>query len=301
MAVPQPAPIRKGRRDPTRSVKLRQEGRSLVNRRIFNLHQQMRQLIQEHDLPGLRQAQTIPQGYRIWTEPESNRLERSEQMLRRTVETTLATPPDWLGLLIERAVRKGVERAGEELHASILEINTADTVRFQSTAAALEVQGISAETIRRILRHVAQALLAKQRPPELMREIRRTLEKVTRVRLILLVNTAIVRSVNVGKLLAYEYHGLKTVGIEPEWQPRGFHQKRLRLDSWFRDQEEFVNVLTAGDDAVCEECEDIAAGGPYEIGEAHGLIPAHPNCRCAFTPAFDLRFALTEEREEQEL
>lgn len=50
---------------------------------------------------------------------------------------------------------------------------------------------------------------------------------------------------------------------------------------------EQVNVLTAGDDLVCFECEDISNSGPYSIDEALGLIPAHPNCRCAFVPALD--------------
>lgn len=48
---------------------------------------------------------------------------------------------------------------------------------------------------------------------------------------------------------------------------------------------QFVNVLTAGDDRVCDICDDIAADGPYSLDEAQGLIPAHPNCRCAFVPA----------------
>jgi hypothetical protein len=48
---------------------------------------------------------------------------------------------------------------------------------------------------------------------------------------------------------------------------------------------EYVNVLTAGDDLVCQICEDISEEGPYSLDEAQGLIPAHPNCRCAFVPA----------------
>ena len=48
---------------------------------------------------------------------------------------------------------------------------------------------------------------------------------------------------------------------------------------------EYVNVLTAGDDLVCQVCEDISEEGPYSLDEAQGLIPAHPNCRCAFVPA----------------
>ena len=56
---------------------------------------------------------------------------------------------------------------------------------------------------------------------------------------------------------------------------------------------EFVNVLTAGDDKVCADCEDLAAEGPYSLFEAMGLLPAHPNCRCAFVP-------FTESVEEME-
>jgi hypothetical protein len=46
-----------------------------------------------------------------------------------------------------------------------------------------------------------------------------------------------------------------------------------------------VNIVTAGDDDVCDECQDISDEGPYSLDEAEGLIPAHPNCRCAFAPS----------------
>jgi len=46
-----------------------------------------------------------------------------------------------------------------------------------------------------------------------------------------------------------------------------------------------VDVLTAGDDRVCFECESISEEGPYSLAKAEELIPAHPQCRCAFVPA----------------
>jgi hypothetical protein len=52
-----------------------------------------------------------------------------------------------------------------------------------------------------------------------------------------------------------------------------------------------VDVITAGDNDVCQECEDISNEGPYDIDTAEGLIPAHPNCRCAFVPTGDDRYA----------
>jgi SPP1 gp7 family putative phage head morphogenesis protein len=48
-----------------------------------------------------------------------------------------------------------------------------------------------------------------------------------------------------------------------------------------------AEVLTAGDDRVCEICADLEDGGPYSMDEARGLIPAHPNCRCVLTPIID--------------
>jgi hypothetical protein len=201
------------------------------------------------------------------------------------------------------------------------------------------------------LRLVLHALETKIKPEALMRNVRDVLEKVTRVRLNLMVNTGVVRAVNAGKLFAYANEGITQVGIDPEWvQHRHHHdsvvtlqdanktrkakvrerkkankarrtQRRSKLSAEARilkaafpaagavieaieraeeviEQVTLVGVLTAGDDEVCEECQDIAADGPYDLDTARGLIPAHPNCRCAFIPFGDARFAAIEEQEQ---
>jgi hypothetical protein len=234
--------------------------------------------------------------------------------------------------------------------------------RLHSGAATAEIRGITGETERRLLRHVVRALEVKEKPEALMREVRVTIEKITRLRLHLMINTGIVRAVNAGKLFAYEAEGITKVGIDPEWLPHahaaqrdsvaGAHRcgsvavllndartrkdkrrqraakNRARRKQRTKTIEEqilaaafpqanmalevaeqlieaaiepqLVNVLTAGDDKVCQDCEDIAEGGPYEIDEARDLIPAHPNCRCAFVPFGDKRFAPIQEQEEAE-
>ena len=270
--------VKKGRRDPTRSAGLRRAGRALVTKRVLELNKQLRLALDQHDILGLRQDDTF------WSESNSQVLQRTETVFRQMVERTITG--DWLDIVIQRAVERGVRQAGQEIRQQIERINLTELIRFHNLATAQELQGISGETQKRLLRHVAKAL---ETSALLLRDIRETLEKVTRFRLTLLVNTSVVRALNAGKLLVYAEFGIKQVGIEAEWLP----PKTPR----FHDA--LVNVLTAGDDAVCEDCEDIAAGGPYEIDEAGGLIPAHPNCRCAFTPADDERFAETEEREER--
>lgn len=39
-----------------------------------------------------------------------------------------------------------------------------------------------------------------------------------------------------------------------------------------------VNVSPAM--TACDECLDVANGNPYDVGEAEGLLPVHPNCMC---------------------
>ena len=50
-----------------------------------------------------------------------------------------------------------------------------------------------------------------------------------------------------------------------------------------------IDIVTAGDDNVCDECIEIEKNNPYTIEEAMGLLPVHANCRCSFSRAsYDL-------------
>ena len=73
------------------------------------------------------------------------------------------------------------------------------------------------------------------------------------------------------------------------------YEREKSLDGLFdarsRPRPKLVEVLTAGDEFVCQTCQDISDNGPYTLDEADGLIPAHPLCRCAFVPTWDKRFA----------
>ncbi len=47
--------------------------------------------------------------------------------------------------------------------------------------------------------------------------------------------------------------------------------------------------------AVEDECDDLAAGGPYTPEEVDDLIPAHPHCMCRGTPRIDPKYLGEEE------
>ena len=302
-----------GLRDPTRSQGLRNSGRVAIKRRVFELHKRLRLVLQEQDIVGLRQRDIVPEDFMTYIESDAGRLERSEFMLRRIVVETLETPPDWLRSLIERSVQKGVEQVAGEVRRS-LDLDASDVASFHARAAGVEIEGISDETRRRVMRSVAHALETRSSPEALMREIREALRRVTKLRLIMLVNTAVVRAVNAGKLFAYRANGIRRLGIEPEWLPNHTHDSVLLHDrktkkgtkaalsaaraSTKRRRErqrglpELVMVQTAGDDKVCLDCQSLSASGPYEIDDptVTDMIPVHPNCRCAFVPWDDRRF-----------
>jgi len=337
------------RRDPTRSAGLRKHGRALVSRRVYSLHQRLRQALKEHDVAGLRApANTVPLGFINWAEAVSYRLARAEGAIAQIVEATLATPPDWPRELIERSIAHGVALVEQELKVSLESLDVTDVSQLHGSLAAVEVRGIAMETERRVVRQVVRAIETKMKPEQLIREVRGILEKITRLRLNLMVNTGVVRAVNAGKLFAYEAEGITQVGVDPEWLPhkhvndsavldarsrKAKRRKRVKankakrkrsieeeillaalppaqgaafmaIEGLLEEIEEaaepvLVNVLTAGDDKVCVDCEDIAADGPYDIDKARDLIPAHPNCRCAFIPFGDKRFAPVEEQLEE--
>jgi hypothetical protein len=308
-------------RDPTKSLALRQRGRGLVNRKVFNVHTLLRQAVLDHDVTGLRsEGPMLPGEIIAWIESKSQKMSRSEMMMRQVVGRELSNEPHWLWKVMADAVEHGIGQAERELKHDMAQLDSTDLGQTHGYMATAEVIGIASETERRMIRHTSHAVLRKRSPEELMREIRATLEKITKLRLHLLVNTGVVRAVNAGKLHAYKHAGIKQVGIDPEWLPhihdakrkgRGGKRKAAKalvvaevvaeLLAAIEEEQakiKLVNVLTAGDDRVCDDCLDIAEGGPYDIDQASDLIPAHPNCRCSFIPWGDRRFAAIQEQEE---
>lgn len=181
----------------------------------------------------------------------------------------------------------------------------------------VELQGAVDAMVHNASRAMASGLLAGSSKSAIFKLISAQIDAIGRVRLRAMANTYIVRAFNEAKLDVYEDMGVQQVGIIAETHPpdhshdhatdakskrpkirkRKPKQRRFKTKPDPREQGlierrearlaklGLVNVLTAGDDKVCFKCEGIAEEGPYDIDTARGLIPAHPNCRCAFIPA----------------
>lgn len=173
-----------------------------------------------------------------------------------------------------------------------------------AAAAKIELQGIMEVVSQRAVRSVAQQLIDRTSRMVAVRGITSAIQNIGVVRSNGLANYAVVKAHAAGTLDALQTAGVRQVGIQAEFERhhlttdapyqlrtnirrtlrsgrrrRSIERAEGRLEAAF----EQVNVETAGDSRVCPVCEEIAEGGPYDIDHARTLIPAHINCRCAFT------------------
>lgn len=121
-----------------------------------------------------------------------------------------------------------------------------------------ELEGMSADMQNKLGRILVDGLTKGNGPISIAREMSNQLNlSMTRAETI--ARTELIRAHAEGQLVGMEELGVDEVGVMVEWS-------------------------TAGDDRVCELCEPME-GVVLKIEEARGMIPRHPNCRCAFVPA----------------
>jgi SPP1 gp7 family putative phage head morphogenesis protein len=65
----------------------------------------------------------------------------------------------------------------------------------------------------------------------------------------------------------------ETIAASNEGALQGYGELGVEKAEWY----------TAPDERLCEECA-AQHGVQYALTESHGLIPAHPNCRCVWLP-----------------
>jgi hypothetical protein len=298
--------------DPTGTAQLRRSFQAEGTRRLTRLRSFTHTMLVEHDLMATRNgplAQLLPH--------PGNRLAAFTQWFEQTVNTQLLGGR-WWERFLERAYQSGFV-AGSEL--ARVPPSPAPLPSVFRELASREFAGIAAALVQQVSRHAADAALGRRKPQPMYRQVLPVLRKVGDARVRAAANTLTVKVHNAGRLAQFRAAGIVRVGIDPERLQRRLpsrflrrdhavalhmHDRRTALAPEGSAEKEataveaeaevveaegiesgWVNVLTAGDDDVCLECEDIADEGPYELDEAEILIPAHPNCRCAFVPARD--------------
>jgi SPP1 gp7 family putative phage head morphogenesis protein len=132
-------------------------------------------------------------------------------------------------------------------------------IQLLATRAFQQLQGVTAVMEQNMARILADGLAHGRGPREIARELNKVVTGLGKNRSETIARTEIIHAYSEGQLDSYEQMNIEEVGVMAEWS-------------------------TAGDDRVCELCQSLE-GVVLEVKEARGLIPRHPNCRCAFIPA----------------
>lgn len=279
--------------DPTHTLRLRASFRAEGNRRVDKMLRFTRIALTEHpEMFGMSSQMHMS------VLDNGRKLQTFADWFKNLAQSTLVCGGSWMDPYLQRAYDSGL--AAAQVYTKLVPNSKIDT-SFQEQARR-ELTGISEAMQQQSNRGMADGLRRNLRPRLLYLDVSSKTRKIIS-RLNSMCNTATVQLHNRGKLDEFRRVGMKQVGIVAERLPPKivhdhFHDAKHKVAKKVKQEViEQVNVLTAGDDLVCQECEDIADGGPYDIDEAEGLIPAHGSCRCSFVPVSDKRFASPEASE----
>jgi hypothetical protein len=278
--------------DPTGTAGLRRSFLAEGSRRLAKLRSLTHQMLVEHDLMAARNDPLAA----LLSHP-GHRLSAFAEWFSRSASEQLGG--QWWERFLERAYQSGLVTGSELVRSGAPSSRSMLVPAVYRELASREFAGIAAALVQQVTRQAATAAVGRRKPLPMYQRVLTVLKKVGAVRMRAAINSITVQLHNVARLAQFRAAGVTQVGVVPEKMEQAKRSRFLKHDHLVRDQDEegdFVNVLTAGDDLVCIVCEDISDEGPYPLDEAETLIPAHPNCRCAFVPAFDMRFAINREK-----
>lgn len=231
-------------------------------------------------------------------EDNSKKIELFRQWLTSQVqkliygETTMSISMEnnWWDAYIASAYQKGIGRAWDQVKGGIKDaakqlgfyqgtreefLRSAfnrpvhrDKVKLMASRTFNDLKGVTDAMSTKITRTLVDGLIQGEGPMTIARQMNEDVENIGIDRAKTIARTEITRVHAEGQLDAMERLGVVEVGVSVEWS-------------------------TAEDEAVCPLCQPME-GVVLSIEEARGLIPRHPNCRCAMLPA-----NVGEDQEEQ--
>lgn len=257
------------RTDPTRTGLLRKRFVADINRRFQQLWNLIKDKLEKQDALSLEKFDISL---------ASDRINNFNQWLRQQIETHLLHD-GWTTRYIERAYARGQEKAARASKVSISQIQSPallpvvnarrltrrrpspsafDKARVLARESLEGLRGISSTMASRMSRVVARGVTEGKGVREISRQLYDQFN-ISKGRARVLARTEVIRGHAEGQLDTFERLGVEELEMEVEWS-------------------------TAQDERVCPECEEME-GKTFTLDEARGMIPLHPNCRCAWTTA----------------
>jgi SPP1 gp7 family putative phage head morphogenesis protein len=180
----------------------------------------------------------------------------------------------WQNVYLRAAYQKGVALAASQMRKGAIEVAErwitaaltrpvhADRAGIIYTRAYTALRGVTQAMDGQISRVLAEGAALGYAPKKIAREIVDRVDKIGITRARVIARTEIINSHAEASLNSYAEAGLEGVNAQSEF-------------------------ATANDNKVCPQCEDLE-GKVYTIEDARGVIPVHPNCRCAWLPVIDV-------------
>lgn len=284
--------------DPTRTTTLRRQFMGEMKKRFRNLRSAVWQLVAVEDAFGIKANKKIEKARdkdragiianeRWRFDADDAKLDNYRSWLSDQVDKEiLSVDPDnigkpWTQKYIKSAYQKGVTRAyidtnkqrilsstdlgfvqgGKEafLNASFSGAVAQSKLNLIGTRAFTQLKGITAEMDKEMTRILTNGLASGHGAKKIARDMTKAISGLEKKRALVIARTEIVYAHNEGQLDSFEAMNVQNVGVMAEWS-------------------------TAGDDLVCPLCSPLD-GVVLTVREARGIIPRHPNCRCAWIPA----------------
>lgn len=268
------------RQDPTGTTGLRKRFESEMVRRFRKLRALIVRSLVENDALGLRAVTdaAIPRReFQFARTPEKVGLFMAWLREQQAIEVLGIRPgapmvtaeQAWTATYIESAYQKGIRDAGAKLRKAGAQVAPswieeafsrpvhADRAGLAFTRTFSELEGVTQAMDQQISRVLAEGLAQGKNPMAIARDITNRVEKIGVTRARMIARTETIAAHADATLNSYEEAGIMGVDVEAEV------------------------LITLG---ACPICVGLSQNGPYTMNEARGLLPAHPNCRCALTP-----------------
>lgn len=270
--------------DPSKTGAIRDKLRSELKRRFKALRQAVIKLVADEDAFGLKKV-TPTANTRFSFQSTPDQVKAFQSWLKQQFSATvngLSEQQLWQRY-VEEGFKKGQGRAfedvkrpdkvradtkeklsfyegtkGEFLKSAFGRPESVDKVKLLAGRAFDELEGISNDMSLRMSRTLTDGLVQGKNPRDIAKDLVDEVD-IGETRALTVARTEIIRAHAEGQLEAMDQLGVEQVGVAVEWS-------------------------TAGDDRVCAECEPLE-GVVLKLEEARGMLPRHPNCRCAWIPA----------------
>lgn len=273
--------------DPTRTLTLRKKFMAEMVRRFKSVRKEIWDAIVTQDALGLEDTSPFSvnveqQAWRFQT--DAQKLESFSIWLQGQIDTKiLSLTPEglpWTAQYVESAYRKGVVRAYTDVHAAeyvegddfflggkqqflqsaFAQPETVSKIQLLATRSFEQLKGVTSTMASQMNLILADGITNGHGPKQIARDMSKRIAGLTNTRALTIARTETIYAHAEGQL-----DSMQLLGVE--------------------EVEAMVEFSTAGDDRVCAKCASLS-GQTYTIKEARGIIPVHPNCRCAWLPAF---------------